>query len=133
MSGWSEWPIKPVTYLELDYPVTPMKARMDAVYQARISPTNSASEAFDIGWGEGHAAGASDIEDRFWSMVDRAGLSGLPSDMFDALETLVNNRESLRDMRLALHDAINSPKGVVPASAEQFYDAASYRAGEVGK
>lgn len=25
-------------------------------------------------------------------------------------------------LRVALHDAINAPKGVVPASAEQFYD-----------
>jgi hypothetical protein len=35
-------------------------------------------------------APAFDIETRFWSIVDRDGLTGLPSDMWDALETLVN-------------------------------------------
>lgn len=31
-----------------------------------------------------------EIETRFWSIVDREGLTGLPSDMWAALETLVN-------------------------------------------
>lgn len=32
-------------------------------------------------------------------------------------------QEKVRGLTIALHDAINRPKGVVPASAEQFYDA----------
>lgn len=35
-----------------------------------------------------------------------------------------------RCLRRALHDAINSPKGVVPESAEEFYDAEMIRDGE---
>ena len=34
---------------------------------------------------------AARIEERFWSIVDRDGLSGLPSDMFAALDILVRH------------------------------------------
>ncbi len=75
------------------------------------------------------------IEERFWSIVDADGLCGAPSDMWAALEYLARaarNRDmwkgqcerqaaSLTAMRAALHDAIDRPKGVVPASAEEFY------------
>jgi len=33
-----------------------------------------------------------DVETRFWSIVDRDGLTGLPSDMWAALEQLVRDR-----------------------------------------
>lgn len=33
---------------------------------------------------------AQDVETRFWSIVDRDGLTGLPSDMWDALDILVS-------------------------------------------
>ena len=35
-----------------------------------------------------------DIETRFWSVVDRNGLTGLPSDMWAALEILVSRAAS---------------------------------------
>jgi len=89
MSGWSEWPIVPPKTLRLDHPVSKSKADMDAVYEARVSPSNSASEAFDIAWAEATAAERLETETRFWSIVDRDGLSGLPSDMWDALDILV--------------------------------------------
>jgi len=44
--------------------------------------------------------------------------------------TLVDGNQSELAYRLliALHDAINRPKGVVPASAEAFYDPQTYYA-----
>lgn len=39
-----------------------------------------------------------------------------------AIQRAFEERE--RKLREALHDAINAPKGVVPASAEAFYDPA---------
>ena len=43
------------------------------------------------------------------------------TDIADLLDEAINRIEALEG---ALRDAINSPKGVVPASAEPFYDAA---------
>lgn len=40
--------------------------------------------------------GAYDIETRFWLIVDRDGLTGLPSDMWAALETLVDRAAKQR-------------------------------------
>lgn len=37
-----------------------------------------------------------DLETRFWSIVDRDGLTGLPSDMWAALETLVSRAAATR-------------------------------------
>lgn len=150
MTGYSEWPIIPPKKVKLESPVSAMKARMDAVYEARISPRHSASQAFDIGWEEGFYAGFSDMEEQFWKIVDREGPSGLPSDMLESLELLsrarlrlieaeeekykaMRNRDMWRgqserqanvidELRTALHEAINAPKGVVPASADPFYN-----------
>jgi hypothetical protein len=46
-----------------------------------------------------------------------------------AATVIVSNAESER-LRIALNDAINSPKGVVPDSAVEFYD---YKSGKVHK
>ena len=39
-----------------------------------------------------------------------------------ALTDLLASRERERELEIALHDAINRPKGVVPVSAEKFYN-----------
>ncbi len=62
-----------------------------------------------------------EIEERFWSIVDRDGLSVVPSDMWDALELIVRRSGHYDGLVRALHDAICSPKGVVPESAERYY------------
>lgn len=73
----------------LPYAPSDQKQRMDAAFEARVSPANSASEAFDIAWREAADAERSETETRFWSIVDSDGLTGLPSDMWAALEILV--------------------------------------------
>jgi len=97
MSGVFEWPYKRPHKITLDSPVTREKARIDAVYEVRISPAESASQAFDIGWSEGRNAEREDIEERFWSIVDADGLMASPSDMWAALELLCRAARN-RDM-----------------------------------
>ena len=56
--------------------------------------------------------GRVDLETRFWSIVNRDGLNGLPCDMWAALETLVNRAALLTDYQQVLaevfadHDAV---------------------------
>lgn len=47
-------------------------------------------EAFDIGWVEGRERLERSTEERFWSIVDRNGPSGLPSDMWEAIAILAD-------------------------------------------
>ncbi len=62
-----------------------------------------------------------DTETRFWSIVDASGLACVPSDMWTALELIVRKAGHYDKLVHALHDAICSPKGVVPDSAEPYY------------
>ncbi len=51
-------------------------------------------------WQDGYHAAQSEtataIETRFWSVVDRDGLTGLPSDMWDALDVLVSRAKKVK-------------------------------------
>ena len=62
------------------------------------------------GWFEGVVAVGEEIETRFWSIVDRDGLTGLPSDMWDALERLVSR---------ASHATFNSTNVLLAGDAIQ--------------
>ena len=42
------------------------------------------------------------------------------------LETYITQGEEIEALLTALHDAINRPKGVVPKSADKFYDQTWY-------
>lgn len=61
------------------------------------------------------------VEDRFWAIVDANGLAAVPSDMWEALDVIARRSGKYEALIRALHDAIMSPKGVVPVSAEPFY------------
>lgn len=61
---------------------------MEPLFDALVSPEKSPAEAFDIGYLAGHSAGWREAETQFWQIVDRDGPSGLPSDMFEALDIL---------------------------------------------
>lgn len=62
-----------------------------------------------------------ETETRFWSIVDGEGIAAVPSDMWGALEAIARKCRKYEPLIGALHDAINSPKGVVPDSADPFY------------
>lgn len=47
---------------------------------------------------------ADQIETRFWSIVDADGLTGLPSDMWAALETLVKRAARSQEMLAVLKE-----------------------------
>jgi hypothetical protein len=66
-------------------------------------------------------AGEGAVETRFWSIVDANGLAAVPSDMWDALEVISRKCGHYDKLVRALHDAICSPKGVVPDSADPYY------------
>lgn len=65
--------------------------------------------------------GIDPVETRFWSVVDGAGLAAVPSDMWAALEVIARKSGHYDKQVRALHDAIMSPKGVVPGSADPYY------------
>lgn len=59
----------------------------------------------------------------------RAALATLLDDVVEEL----NHRAAIEEaFSAALHDAINAPKGVVPASAEPFYDTGRYQSSRPG-
>lgn len=71
-----------------------MKSYVDAVNRVgKELETSTVAQAFNIGWNAACKAAAAKVN------AENAAL------------------------RMALNDAISSPMGVVPASAEQFYDA----------
>ena len=70
---------------------------MFAAYERLVDLGSSPAQAFDIGWREGVTAERMEIETRFWSIVDRDGLSGLPSDIWAALDILAKNHARKRE------------------------------------
>lgn len=45
---------------------------------------------------------ADEFEQRFWTAMDRKGLSGDPSDVWDALDRLVSDRERYHELLYAV-------------------------------
>jgi len=56
--------------------------------------------------------------------MNKNTLKDLSIDEIKSLFSLTNKQNFL--LRIALHDAINRPKGIVPKSAEPFYEPDSF-------